>query len=276
MAVPLSPSTTEADPSRGRRLACDRAASARARLPTAGRDRGYSSSLSPRRPHARRGTARADWRGGRMTTETISPNRRQRPTVKRTVFATPRAAEFLELRALQAQTGQPAEAFGHVVVKELLDNALDGAETAGRAPIIDIGTRTDDEVTFVTVSDNGAGITARRRRRSVRLQHAGERQGPLPWPCPRRAGQRPENGARYPVCARRRRAGDHRGHRHPPRVTGDSRPGRRCRRHPRDDQQCPRGGHIGDRATTRRPRYQRPTVGVRSGTCKPARHHHRD
>ena len=94
-----------------------------------------------------------------MTTDTISPSSRQRPTVERTVFATPRAAEFLELRALQAQTGQPAEAFGHVVVKELLDNALDGAETAGRAPIIDIGTRTDDEVTFVTVSDNGAGIT---------------------------------------------------------------------------------------------------------------------
>ena len=75
------------------------------------------------------------------------------------MFATPRAGEFLELRALQAQTGQPVEAFGHVVVKELLDNALDAAETAGRAPIVDIGTRTDDEVTFVTVSDNGAGIT---------------------------------------------------------------------------------------------------------------------
>ena len=81
------------------------------------------------------------------------------PTVERTVFATPRAAEFLELRALQAQTGQPVEAFGHIVVKELLDNALDGAETAGRAPNIDITTRTDDGITFVTVTDNGAGIT---------------------------------------------------------------------------------------------------------------------
>jgi DNA topoisomerase VI subunit B len=81
------------------------------------------------------------------------------PTVKRTVFATPRAAEFLELRSLQAQTGQPAEAFGHVVVKELIDNALDAAETAGRAPIIEISTRTDDGITFVTVTDNGCGIT---------------------------------------------------------------------------------------------------------------------
>ena len=83
------------------------------------------------------------------------------PTVKRTVFSTSRASEFLELRALQAQTGQPAEAFGHVVVKELLDNALDAAETAGRAPVIEIATRTDDsEITFVTVTDNGAGITS--------------------------------------------------------------------------------------------------------------------
>ena len=94
-----------------------------------------------------------------MTTDTIFPSSRPRPTVKRTVFATPRAGEFLELRALQAQTGQPAEAFGDVVVKELLDNALDAAETAGRAPIIEITTRTDDGITFVTVTDNGAGIT---------------------------------------------------------------------------------------------------------------------
>ena len=86
----------------------------------------------------------------------------KRPTVERTVFSTPRSAEFLELRALQAQTGQHADAFGHVVVKELLDNALDAAETAGRAPVIEIATRTDEyrEITFVTVTDNGAGITS--------------------------------------------------------------------------------------------------------------------
>src|SRR6516225_16841 len=82
-----------------------------------------------------------------------------RPAVTRTVFATPRAVEFLELRALQAQTGQPVDAFGDVVVKELLDNALDGAETARRAPVIEIHTRTDDGITLITVSDSGAGIT---------------------------------------------------------------------------------------------------------------------
>jgi hypothetical protein len=80
--------------------------------------------------------------------------------VERTVFATPRAAEFLELRALQAQTGQPVEAFGDVVVKELLDNALDAAETAGRAPVIEIRTLTHNGLTYVTVTDNGCGIKA--------------------------------------------------------------------------------------------------------------------
>jgi DNA topoisomerase VI subunit B len=83
---------------------------------------------------------------------------KRRPAVTRTVFATPRAAEFVELRALQAQTGQPVDAFGDVVVKELLDNALDAAETARRAPVIEIHTRTDHGITFITVSDNGAGI----------------------------------------------------------------------------------------------------------------------
>ncbi len=79
--------------------------------------------------------------------------------VERTVFATSRAAEFLEERALQVQTGQPSHAFGAVVIKELIDNALDAAESAGRAPNIEIITRTEGGIIFVTVGDNGAGIT---------------------------------------------------------------------------------------------------------------------
>ena len=52
----------------------------------------------------------------------------------RETFATPRAAEFFERSALQAQTGRSADEFAAVLVKELLDNALDAAETAGVAP----------------------------------------------------------------------------------------------------------------------------------------------
>jgi hypothetical protein len=81
-------------------------------------------------------------------------------TVNRVVFSTPRAAEFLELRALQAQTGQPVSAFGDVVVKELLDNALDAAESAGRPPVIDVDTYRAGETIVITVADNGNGISS--------------------------------------------------------------------------------------------------------------------
>ena len=116
--------------------------------------------MGPQGRHSPRGTTTSAPTSTKTSAipDISSPNGHKRAAVKRTVFATPRAAEFLELRALQAQTGQPAEAFGHVVVKELLDNALDAAETAGRAPVIDISTRSDDEIAFVAVSDNGAGI----------------------------------------------------------------------------------------------------------------------
>ena len=40
------------------------------------------------------------------------------PTVKRTVFSTPRSAEFLELQALQSQTGQYAAPDGQVFRQE--------------------------------------------------------------------------------------------------------------------------------------------------------------
>ena len=84
----------------------------------------------------------------------------KRPTVKRTVFATPRAGEFLELRALQAQTGQPVRSV------RATSSSRSCSTTRSTPPKPPAGhrssrsrTRTDDEVTFVTVSDNGAGIT---------------------------------------------------------------------------------------------------------------------
>jgi len=80
------------------------------------------------------------------------------PVLERQVFATPRAAEFFELRALQAQTGQPWRRFGDVVVKELADNGLDAAESARVAPEIEISTRAAGDLQFVTVTDNGPGM----------------------------------------------------------------------------------------------------------------------
>lgn len=82
------------------------------------------------------------------------------PDLVRTPFAMPRAAEFLEVRALQTQTGQPREHFGSVVLKELLDNALDAAESHGLAPSLDVSLDAEDAMQYLTVADNGAGIPA--------------------------------------------------------------------------------------------------------------------
>jgi DNA topoisomerase VI subunit B len=49
----------------------------------------------------------------------------------RTHFSVSRAAEYFDVKELQAQTGQPVSAFGEVVLKELLDNSLDACESAG-------------------------------------------------------------------------------------------------------------------------------------------------
>jgi len=75
--------------------------------------------------------------------------------LSRTTFSTSRAAEFLEERALQAQTGQSRANFGDVVLKELVDNALDECETAGVTPEVEI----EQDGYGLRISDNGRGLT---------------------------------------------------------------------------------------------------------------------
>jgi len=57
----------------------------------------------------------------------------------RTHFNISRSAEYFDAKELQAQTGQPLSSFGEVVLKELIDNALDACENAGIEPVIQIG-----------------------------------------------------------------------------------------------------------------------------------------
>jgi histidine kinase/DNA gyrase B/HSP90-like ATPase/DNA topoisomerase 6 subunit A-like protein len=79
--------------------------------------------------------------------------------LERVTFSVSRAADFLDVRALESQTGQPRYRFGDVVVKELLDNALDACETAGVPPEISV-TVDDGDPRRLTVADNGPGIPA--------------------------------------------------------------------------------------------------------------------
>jgi hypothetical protein len=57
------------------------------------------------------------------------------------------------------QTGQPISAFGEVVLKELIDNALDACESADIDPVIHIGVATVDDRLMLCVSDNGVGMS---------------------------------------------------------------------------------------------------------------------
>jgi DNA topoisomerase VI subunit B len=77
-------------------------------------------------------------------------------TLARTTFKTSRLLDFCSEKELIAQTGHRPAQWPLVVLKELVDNALDACEEAGIAPEISI---TVDK-TGITVADNGPGIPA--------------------------------------------------------------------------------------------------------------------
>jgi DNA topoisomerase VI subunit B len=81
--------------------------------------------------------------------------------IERVAFETSRLMEFCTQRELINQTGHQQGDWPRVIIKELVDNALDACEEAGIAPIISIAivTSTETGTTFV-VEDNGPGIPA--------------------------------------------------------------------------------------------------------------------
>jgi hypothetical protein len=80
--------------------------------------------------------------------------------LRRDHFSIGRAAEYFHPSELQAQTGQPLREFWHVALKELVDNGIDAAETAGRAPNIHIEYELTDDGLALAVADNGNGLPA--------------------------------------------------------------------------------------------------------------------
>jgi DNA topoisomerase VI subunit B len=85
----------------------------------------------------------------------INP-RRPAPTLERVAFKTSRLAEFCGERELTAQTGHPKQEWPLVILKELVDNALDEAEEAQIAP--EIGIEVSTERGEIIVTDNGRGL----------------------------------------------------------------------------------------------------------------------
>jgi hypothetical protein len=87
--------------------------------------------------------------------ETARPKKTS-PRLQRETFHTSRLLDFCNEKELTAQTGHPPAEWPLVVVKELVDNALDACEEAGIAPCIVIAV----DNTGITVADNGPGMPA--------------------------------------------------------------------------------------------------------------------
>jgi DNA topoisomerase VI subunit B len=82
------------------------------------------------------------------------------PVLHRTAFDMSRVAEYFSVPELQTLTGQPRQRFVSVVIKELLDNAIDAGETAGVAPVVHVSWVPDPTTGLaqLTITDNGAGM----------------------------------------------------------------------------------------------------------------------
>jgi signal transduction histidine kinase len=78
-------------------------------------------------------------------------------TLQRTALRTSRLLDFCSRKELIAQTRHQPEDWPVVVLKELVDNALDACEEAGTAP--EIAVHVDEN--GITVSDNGPGLPAK-------------------------------------------------------------------------------------------------------------------
>jgi hypothetical protein len=79
---------------------------------------------------------------------------KQQPKLTRVAFRVSRLMEFCTRRELQNQTGHGVGEWPLVVLKELMDNALDACEEAEVAPVISIAV----EPGSIVVEDNAGGI----------------------------------------------------------------------------------------------------------------------
>jgi DNA topoisomerase VI subunit B len=83
--------------------------------------------------------------------------------LQRELFETKRQLEYFSPKELSMQLGAEPRRWGVVLLKELIDNALDAAESAGTAPAIDV-TLTPQGF---TVADNGPGMSQALIERSL-------------------------------------------------------------------------------------------------------------
>jgi hypothetical protein len=106
-------------------------------------------------------------RFGLKPRRTVPGRPRQEPDepahkIERVAITTSRLMEFCTEKELVAQTGHESHEWPRVVVKELVDNAIDAAEEAEITPVIKVKIMTGaaGRPTRIVVEDNGPGIPA--------------------------------------------------------------------------------------------------------------------
>jgi anti-sigma regulatory factor (Ser/Thr protein kinase) len=108
--------------------------------------------------------------------------------LRRVAFRTSRILDVVGQRELTAQLGHRVESWPLVVLKELLDNALDAAEEAEIVPLIAIDVSTAPGAAMIRVVDNGPGIAPGNPRHSRLCRPRFVARGLL-LADPRRSGQ---------------------------------------------------------------------------------------
>jgi len=83
--------------------------------------------------------------------------RKTKHKLTRVVFQVSRLMEFCTKRELQNQTGHSVYDWPLVVLKELMDNALDACEEAEVAPVIEVAVAPGS----ITITDNADGFAAK-------------------------------------------------------------------------------------------------------------------
>jgi DNA topoisomerase VI subunit B len=91
-----------------------------------------------------------------VTKPEAATRRKREQKLTRVAFRVSRLMEFCTKRELQNQTGHSDHQWLLVVLKELMDNALDACEEAEVAPVISIKVNTDSGA--IIIRDNAAGI----------------------------------------------------------------------------------------------------------------------
>ena len=86
-----------------------------------------------------------------------APVKSAKKKLTRVPFTVSRLMEFCNRRELVNQTGHDVSEWPLVILKELVDNAIDAAEEAGIAPVISVTVKRGS----IVIEDNGSGIPAK-------------------------------------------------------------------------------------------------------------------